>query len=870
MPRTSPVSAAVEIMTDAPVVDTARRLGLEVRERPGVASDGEVGPCPSCGSRVRNGGKRRDKRLAIGLTHNGRGWCCHAKSRTGEPCGETGQALDLIAWQHAGARWRDLTPLQKSDVASRVHDLFGSRPVRAARTVAPERVRYPASQDVTAVWSDALVVDVDPSVIDALAARGIDAMEVARLGLAKLLAGDAELPAWARVGRRSWAHSGHRLLLELVDADGEVRSVLARSLDAAARPKSVAPTGHQRAGLALANAPARALLAGDRVAAGTVVVIAEGEVDHLSWCLAHDMPVISIVSGSWTDAWAARLIASGTSIVIATDLDDAGDKYARQIIDSLCAAVDAGRVSRWPHEQDRTRGLADANAYVMDGRTLHARGEPVAPAEAPKAVGASQPRAVGESRGTIEVPTSRSQEASDRAKRQPRSRPRESVDDSWIDLLTRHSSGSIKPSAHNLLLMIANSPAWQGVLAYDERREVTVVATTPPWTSECAAPQSEPLPRAFSDVDAVRVATAIERAFGVSFALDVVNRVIDTLAQERRFDPVRVWMDSLAWDGTPRLDRWLTTYLGVRASPLADAVGARWVISAVARTYRPGEQVDHTLVLVGPQAAGKSSALRALAGDNWFADQLAPLASKDAAIGLVGPLIIELAELEALKRADLALIKSFLTRRVDTYRPPYGRRNVTVPRRLVFAASTNEGEFLRDPTGARRFWPVAVGEAGPIDVAAIARDRGQLFAEAIVRFRAGEVWWIAEPHLLAQANAASEARRQVDPWESAIEDHIARQQPGRLTVSGVLEEVLDIPPARQDQVAANRVASILRDRLRWTQSQRRIGGRRIRVYVPPIAPVTAVTAVTPPTTQRAATSVQAVAPGGSSGSGRTP
>ena len=186
--------------------------------------------------------------------------------------------------------------------------------------------------------------------------------------------------------------------------------------------------------------------------------------------------------------------------------------------------------------------------------------------------------------------------------------------------------------------------------------------------------------------------------------------------------------------------------------------------------------------------------------DAWFTDRLSHVASKDAALEIAGVLIIEIAEMDALTRATSSAIKSFITRRHDRFRPPYGKHLTTLPRQCVFAGTINppaEG-YLQDPTGARRLWPVACH--GMIDLAGLEKVRDQLWAEAVHRFKAGEPWWLETPELEALATAEQEARFVVDPWEDA-DRRVAggphrRQRRGGAsnTCSGSLTEQHSRPP----------------------------------------------------------------------------
>jgi predicted P-loop ATPase len=396
----------------------------------------------------------------------------------------------------------------------------------------------------------------------------------------------------------------------------------------------------------------------------------------------------------------------------------------------------------------------------------------------------------------------------------------------WTNDLKFDDKGAVRPLLHNIILYLRHHPQWQEVLGYDEFNNRVAIRKRPPWGDEPPdtpwSDHHETLTRKwFQNED-------INPVFGD------VGRAVQAAARANSFHPVRDYHDELVWDGTLRLDTWLVTYFHADNTEYVRAVGPRWLISSVARIYQPGCQVDHVLVFEGPQGKQKSQALRTLPKNEfWFTDRLSHIGGKDAAIELPGIQIVELAEMDALTKAATSTTKSYLTRRHDRFRPPYGKHPINLPRQCVFAATINPpaGGYLKDPTGARRFWPVAC--TGMIDRDALERDRDQLWAEAATRYRAGAKWWLETPELEALATAEQHLRFRVDPWQAIVEQWIGLRT--EVNISEVLKRALKIPPREQSQRAENRVASILTI-LGFTKYRPRRNGKRPRVYVRENAP----------------------------------
>jgi predicted P-loop ATPase len=409
----------------------------------------------------------------------------------------------------------------------------------------------------------------------------------------------------------------------------------------------------------------------------------------------------------------------------------------------------------------------------------------------------------------------------------------------WAHRLRLDLAGTPERNEANVITALSCDEQFAGTLVFNEFRQEIVVARELPWDD-----QSLPLLRPWTVADDVRCAEWLQRR-EINVTPVVVSRSVMAVARDVRIHPVRDYLNGLAWDSIARLDRWAVTHLGADDTPVNRAFAALWMISAVARVMRPGAKADHMLILEGPQGARKSTALKVLAGEEWFTDELAEIGSKDAAQQMRGVWVIEIAELDAISRAEVSRIKAFLSRTVDRYRPPYERYVVDVPRQCVFAGSVNPDTYLRDETGNRRFWPL---RCGTIDLDALRRDRNQLWAEALARFRNGAIWWLQDPELVAMADAAQAERMQADAWDSLIErwigwerrrvnrgyagyddwqeEEIERRAPlVDVSVGEVLADAIGIEPARWSRADQMRVSAWLKAN-GWRRYQARTEVRR--------------------------------------------
>lgn len=398
---------------------------------------------------------------------------------------------------------------------------------------------------------------------------------------------------------------------------------------------------------------------------------------------------------------------------------------------------------------------------------------------------------------------------------------RPATDEPWREKLQYAEKGGLIAHPFNVALILGNDKRWKGCIAWDAFSSKTRKLRPAPYGGTAGD---------WSDLDDIKVTLWLADVYGFRVKSSHVVEAVSSVAFDNSVHPVREYLEGVVWDGRPRLELWLQDRLGVRDSEYVRKVGKRWMISAVARVFRPGCKVDSMLILEGLQGEGKSSAARVLAGE-WFMDTSIDLSNKDAYQAIRGKWIVEMAELDSLNKAESTKAKQFVSSAIDTYRESYGRRILDVPRQSVFIGTTNQDEYLKDDTGNRRYWPVMCTK---VDLDGLRGDRDQLWAEAVACFRAGEMWWVEREEAEMFA-AEQEQRYQADMWEEPIIEYLAKRHIGdSVTGAHVLEKALNIDPSHWGKPEQMRVGKIMH-RLRWSRRRKGSchGGVRGYEYVKP-------------------------------------
>lgn len=387
----------------------------------------------------------------------------------------------------------------------------------------------------------------------------------------------------------------------------------------------------------------------------------------------------------------------------------------------------------------------------------------------------------------------------------------------------RNGSVVVQPNEYNAALWLDGLPETKGRIRWNELNQCCELATFP-----VNATDGGSLTGRLEDHHATQILAWLQAKKAPEFAPLTIQRVIPVVARRNSYNPLREFLTSLKWDGLRRLDTWLPVFCGAEDSAYTRAVSRYFLLGAVARALSPKPvKVDTVLILTGAQGVGKSTALRVLGGE-WFADMAIDLESKDRFEAIQGVWIVELSELDAIRRKDATKVKAYLTSEVDVYRPSYGREAVARTRRCVFAGTSNETSFLTDHTGGRRFWPVAVCEDGreSVDTRGLALYRDQLLAEAVVAYQADARWW-PEGEENAWFVEPQEDARVVDAREDTLRQWLAGRT--ETTVQEILAS--KVPDFDKQTQGIQEITRSVLTAIGWTENRRSRYDRR-RVFRP--------------------------------------
>lgn len=308
----------------------------------------------------------------------------------------------------------------------------------------------------------------------------------------------------------------------------------------------------------------------------------------------------------------------------------------------------------------------------------------------------------------------------------------EPINVEWAKDLEVNGRGEYLSTSRNINIIIANDERLKSMFKFNRFDGKKYMFKSPPWR------KLKTFPIEVEDVDFSGMRNYLETVYNISGRL----KIDDALAiefEKQSFHPVREYLSGLKWDGKKRVDNLLIEYFGAKDNAYTKEASRKFLCGAVARIFEPGVKFELMLILCGEQGIGKSTFYRTLA-KNWFSDGQKDLKGKEAREQMQGRWIIEFPELAGLAKAEVETVKHFVSKQEDSDRGAYDRITKTHKRQCIFVGSTNPKNFLRDPSGNRRFMPVDVVRE---DIRkSVFRDLksevDQIWAEVMQLYKAGE------------------------------------------------------------------------------------------------------------------------------------
>lgn len=345
------------------------------------------------------------------------------------------------------------------------------------------------------------------------------------------------------------------------------------------------------------------------------------------------------------------------------------------------------------------------------------------------------------------------------------------TDANWASRLRLNAqTGAVLATIDNICIILECDPRLKGRFALNQFAGRGEVLDTLPWSSD-------PKRRLWTDTDSNGLYWYMEKVYNITKRGNI-DAALDIHSATHAFNEVQDYIKRVKWDGTPRLDTLFVDYLGAADCAYVRAVTRKSFTAAVARAMSPGCKFDQMLILCGPQGIGKSTLLDRMSR-GWFNDSIRTFEGKEASELLQGVWLVEVAELDAFRRTDVARIKQFLSLRSDRYRAAYGHFVQERARCCVFFGTCNQSDFLQDTTGNRRFWSVDVGETDHpkkvwTDLTEDVID--QLWAEAKFRWQMGESLYLTG-ELEEEARERQEQHREADTREGMVLEFVSRMIP---------------------------------------------------------------------------------------------
>ena len=362
----------------------------------------------------------------------------------------------------------------------------------------------------------------------------------------------------------------------------------------------------------------------------------------------------------------------------------------------------------------------------------------------------------------------------------------------------------IKPTIDNFYRLMVNH--------YGDKIRLNVMTGKPEFRRKDTEPWQE-----WNDAEESRMRAYFEKVYSMYSQVKMTDALM-IYFQNHKVNPLLELLESLEWDGKPRVEHFLHDVMKAEDSDYVRECSRLIFAGGIHRAYRPGCKFDDMIVLIGGQAAGKSTIVRWLNMDDQFFREIKTISGKEGIEAIRGVWIGEVGELMAMTRVKEAeAVKAYITSQEDAYRPPYQKNVQTIPRRCVFIGTTNNPQFLTDKTGNRRFYPVKVQSFAYKlydNEQAVKEYIRQAWAEAVHLYKEGQLQPYAKKEVLDQIREAQEQAMEDDWRIGAIEQYLndQKKRPGdTVSVIELWHRALDEPdeskPTRKDSIEITQIIS---------------------------------------------------------------
>ena len=377
-------------------------------------------------------------------------------------------------------------------------------------------------------------------------------------------------------------------------------------------------------------------------------------------------------------------------------------------------------------------------------------------------------------------------------------------DDSWLEKLETNKNGKNLNTINNIVIILKNDYNLKGKIVFNEFTQRPMLKGKTPW-NKCT--------KIWGDEDDSNLRNYIEKVYGIKGEKPIKDAWTIVL-YENMYHPIRDYIKDIGWDKEKRVETLFIDYLGAEDNEYIREVTKCTLVGAVKRVFEPGAKFDTAIVLVGAQGKGKTEIVKRLGGE-WFNNSLTTFKGKEAYEQLQGSWIIELGELEAMRNVDLQTVKHFMTKTEDHFRGAYTRHVKCNKRQCIFIGTSNTYDFLKDPTGDRRFYPIDLEKTKITKniFKDLTKDEiNQIWGEAYYLYKKGQKSYIDDIKILRAAEKEQQGHREDSPFQGVIENYLSLLLPERwknMTISERLKYLNDVN--RKDPLAE--VGTVKRDKV---------------------------------------------------------